>query len=215
MRLTHTILVIALVLSMWMASQADEPGPNQWIKLDQASIAGQRTDIPVAFASPLGRFMVLGGRTHIREYREESRPYDQLVLDPDRGQWENWFPTGKESWGPKFGDCHAPPWKDEFFHFQDSDGNVRPNWTVYGTFSLGQAYAYDPVGKRFIFYAGGVTFSYDPVLRQWRDLQPATHPAQAAGGRLLWSSLCYDPVNKEVVLFGGCLLYTSPSPRDS
>jgi hypothetical protein len=64
-------------------------------------------------------------------------------------------------------------------------------------------YAYDPIGKRFIFYAGGITFSYDPVLRQWHDLQPATHPAQAAGGRLLWSSLCYDPVNKEVVLFGG------------
>src|SRR6188768_2723208 len=112
MRLTHTILAAALVLSMTWASQADEPGPNQWIKLDQASIAGQRTDIPVAFVPPLGRFMVLGGRTHFREYREEERPYDQLVLDPDRGQWENWFPVGKESWGPKFGACHAPPWKD-------------------------------------------------------------------------------------------------------
>src|SRR5207253_4233666 len=94
-------------------------------------------------------------------------------------------------------------WKDELFHFQDAEGNARPNWTVYGTFSFGGLYDYDPVGKRFIFYARGTTFSFDPAERTWRDLKPDTHPLKDTGGILLWSSMCYDPVNKAMVLFGG------------
>lgn len=196
-------VAVTCVLLFVAGSYAAEPAGNQWRMLDKAALAGQRTDIPVAFVPPLGRFMVLGGRTHFREYREEGRPYDQLALDLAQGRWENWFPSGKDSWGPKFGNVQAPPWKDELFHFQDAEGNTRPNWTVYGTFSLGQAYDYDPLGKRFIFYARSTTFSYDPVKRTWQDLQPATHPAKDTGGNLLWTSLCYDPVNRAMVLFGG------------
>src|SRR5262249_37899958 len=47
-------------------------------------------------------------------------------------------------------------------------------------------------------------FCYDPAARTWTDLEPATSPT---GGRdrppLLWGSMCYDPVNKKVLLFGG------------
>jgi hypothetical protein len=190
-----------LVVILATATVADEPS-NAWVKLPHAKIVGQRTDIPVAFVPPLGRFMVLGGRTNWREYREEPRSFDQLALDVAKGQWENWFPPGKD-WGPKFGAAQAPAWKDEFWRFDDVDGNVRPNWMVYGTFSLGNAFDYDPIGQRFIFYARGRTFSYDPVKRAWQDLEPATHPLKDAGGILLWSSLCYDPANKAMLLFGG------------
>ena len=89
------------------------------------------------------------------------------------------------------------------FRFTDTEGNTRPNWTVYGTFSLGQKYDYDPDTKTFLFYAGGHTFRYDPARRAWTDLAPKTHPQQELGGILLWSSLCYDPVNKQFLLFGG------------
>jgi hypothetical protein len=174
---------------------------NTWVKLEKATLTGQRWDVPLGYAPDLQRFLVLGGRTSWAEYKK-PRPYDELALDLREGQWENWFPPGKD-WGPRFGPGRAPAWKDEYFHFRDTEGNVRPNWTVYGTFSLGQKYDYDPESKCFIFYAGGRTFRYDPAGRRWTDLAPATDPQRQLGGILLWSSLCYDRHNKQFVLFGG------------
>ncbi|MBI1831662.1 MAG: hypothetical protein HYR84_09455, partial [Planctomycetes bacterium] len=134
------------------------------------------------------------------DYRK-PRSYDVLTLN-DRAEWENTFPVGKD-WGPKLGACKAPAWKNEYFGFRDLDGNVRPNWTVYGTFSLGQKYDYDPDTKAFYFYAGGSTFKYDPAQRTWTDLDPPNHPEKQLGGTLLWSSMVYDRHNKQFLLFGG------------
>src|SRR5262249_9551245 len=133
---------------------------------------------------------------------KKPRSYDELALDMNEGRWENYFPLGKD-WGPKFGPCQPPAWKDEGWHFRDLDGNVRPNWTVYGTFSLGQKYDYDPDTGRFVFYAKGRTFCYHPVERRWTDLAPWTDPETELGGILLWSSMCYDRHNKRFLLFGG------------
>ena len=103
----------------------------------------------------------------------------------------------------KVGPCQAPAWKDEHWSFRDSEGNTRPNWTVYCTFSLGQKYDYDPDSRKFYFFALGKTFSYDPVTRVWVDLNPPTNPEREFGGILLWSSMCYDQHNRRFVLFGG------------
>lgn len=190
-----------LVTIVFVEAACAQPAPNTWRNLDKAVITGKRWDIPVSYDPVLKRFLVLGGRTNFGEYKK-PRSYDVLALDETQGQWENWFPTGK-NWGPKFGPCLAPRWKDEHFHFKDAEGNVRPNWTVYGTFSLGQKYDYDPDTKTFVFYAGGHTFRYDPAARTWKDLAPATHPEKELGGILLWSSMCYDRHNKQFLLFGG------------
>ena len=125
-----------------------------------------------------------------------------LTLNRAEGEWENDFPPGKD-WGPKVGACQAPVWKSEVFGFRDAEGNVRPNWTLYGTFSLGGKYDYDPDTKAFYFYLGGSTFKYDPERRTWTDLNPATHPEKELGGTLLWSSMVYDGHNRQFVLFGG------------
>jgi hypothetical protein len=182
---------------------AAEPAPeaNTWVKLDRAVIEGRRWDVPLGYDPARGRFLVLGGRSAWADYKK-SRSYDVLTLDQKEGRWENTFPSGKD-WGPRFGPCEAPAWKDEVFHFRDVQGNVRPNWTVYGTFSLGQKYDYDPDTKSFLFYAGGRTFRYDPAERTWADLAPKTDPEKELGGALLWSSMCYDRHNKQFVLFGG------------
>ena len=73
----------------------------------------------------------------------------------------------------------------EVWGLRDLEGNVRPNWTVYGTFSLGQKYDYDPHTKCFYFYAGGRTFRYDPAAREWKDLAPASDPQRELGGKSL------------------------------
>ena len=180
-----------------LAAQA----PNDWVKLDKAVVAGRRWDVPVGYAPELRRFIILGGRSSFADYRK-PRSFDVLTLQPESNEWENDYPAGK-NWGPRVGPCQAPAWNDEKFGFKDIEGNVRPNWTIYGTFSLGQKYDYDPDTKAFYFYAGGSTFKYEPELRKWTDLQPATHPEKELGGTLLWSSLVYDRHPKQWVLFGG------------
>jgi hypothetical protein len=135
-------------------------------------------------------------------YKKGPRPYDVLWLDLEKGAWDNLFPRGKE-WGPASGPCTAPLWKGETWSLVDLEGNARPNWTVYGTFSIGRKYTLDPEGGKFTFYAGGSTFSYDPAERSWKDLAPKVHPEQAQGGILLWGSMAANLERREIVLFGG------------
>src|SRR5947209_369901 len=105
------------VLFAALCATAAEPSSNAWIRLDKAVIAGRRHDVPLGYSADLKRFLVLGGRTNFDDYKK-PRFYDELALDLKRGEWENWFPPGK-NWGPRFGPCQAPGWKNETFGFQD------------------------------------------------------------------------------------------------
>ncbi len=202
--LPHKIAILRrLVLGalLFFSSPGYAAPPNTWTKLDAATVVGRRWDVPLGYDPVAGQFAILGGRSSYADYRK-PRSYDVLNLDPKSSEWENSFPPGKD-WGPKVGAATAPSWKGEAWGFRDLEGNVRPNWTIYGTFSLGQKYDYDPETKAFYFYAGGSTFKYEPGERRWTDLQPATHPEKELGGVLLWSSMAYDAHNRQFVLFGG------------
>lgn len=151
------LVPVALLFLSWPGFAGN---PNTWTKLDTAIIVGKRWDVPLGYDPTAGRFIVLGGRSSYADYRK-PRSYDVLTLAPKSNEWENTFPHGKE-WGPKVGAATALRWKGESWGFRDIEGNVRPNWTIYGTFSLGQKYDYDPDTKAFYFYAGGSTFKYEP-----------------------------------------------------
>ena len=129
-----TVGLIGLVA----ANIAHAGAPNTWAKLDPAVIAGRRWDVPLGYDPVAKRFIVLGGRSGYADYRK-PRSYDVLTLHPKEETWENDFPPLK-NWGPKVGACTAPAWKGEVWSLRDLEGNVRPNWTIYGTFSLGQKY---------------------------------------------------------------------------
>ncbi|HJZ59573.1 MAG TPA: kelch repeat-containing protein, partial [Gemmataceae bacterium] len=193
----RTLLAVGLV-ALVSHPAVGQPRANEWVR--GPAVEGRRWDVPVGYDPIAKRFLVLGGRSSFAEYKK-PRSYDVLALDPARG-WRNEFPAGTD-WGPEFGSATAPGWKDEVWGFRDTAGTTRPNWTVYGTFSLGQKYDYDPDAKAFTFSAGGSTFRYDPAAREWKDLAPETHPQKALGGVLLWSSMCYHRGAKKFVLFGG------------
>ena len=105
---TSPPMAVAVLLAALLAIAA-EPSPNTWVKLDKATIEGRRHDVPLGYDSGLKRFFVLGGRTNFDDYKK-PRSYDELALDSKEGEWENWFPAGKD-WGSRFGPCHAPGWK--------------------------------------------------------------------------------------------------------
>ena len=124
----------------------------------------------------LGRAARLFARTQAvprprRAHRPSPTPRNRAptTCSPSRpskdAKWRNELPEFGKNWGGEIGPVTAPGWKDEVWGFTDADGNTRPNWTVYGTFSLGQKYDYDPDTKAFYFHAGGSTFHYDPKAR--------------------------------------------------
>ncbi|HEY1191583.1 MAG TPA: kelch repeat-containing protein [Gemmata sp.] len=176
--------------------------PNTWVKVEGGAIAGRRWDVPLAYSPELKRFLVLGGRTDSGNYNKE-RPYDVLSIQPEKGaKWRNELPEFGAKWGDEFGPVKAPGWKNETWGFTDAGGNTRPNWAVYGTFSLGTKFGHDPDTGAFYFLAAKSTFKYDPRERTWTNLR-RTGPEGELGGPLLWSSMCYDIAAKHFVLFGG------------
>ena len=110
-----------------VASPASGLTANQWVKLDKADV--KRNDVPLIYHPALKRFLVLGGSVPRAEY-PQPHPFDELALDTQSGQWENWLPQG-QNWGPRFGDCQAPGWKSESWGLRDAAGNCRPNLTTY------------------------------------------------------------------------------------
>ena len=189
-----------LVLTvLWSAGAAEKLPPNGWVRLEKAH-AGSRSDPALVYDGAGKRFLLLGGGISWPRHAK-PRPYDDLALDVSAGVWENLYPAGK-SWGPKVGACKPPRFRNERWGLGDVEGNVRPNVATYrGVFYYHQ-YAYSPDHKRTFFLARGSTFGYDAAARTWRDLAPVPSP-DAAGGMLLWGSMCYDPVNRKVLLFGG------------
>jgi hypothetical protein len=199
-------LILLLLLPAPAATFGDDrpqaPAANTWVKLDKARV-GPRGDPALVYDPVAKRFLVLGGGISWPIYGKQPHPFDDLALDQSAGQWENLYPAMKK-WGPKFGDAKPPPFKNEVFALIDQEGNVRPNLSTYRGVNYYNQYAYDSDSRRVYFHARGHTFCYDPAARTWTDLAPATSPT---GGQdrppLLWGSMCYDPVNKKVLLFGG------------
>jgi hypothetical protein len=185
-----------------LVSSAQAAEPNTWVRFQDAQIEGRRWDVPVGYSPELKRFMVLGGRIAWADVKK-PRSYDVLSLDTDAGKWRNELPSGGKNWGPEFGPVDAPAWKDEVWSFADAKGNTRPNWTIYGTFSLGGLYAHDPESDAFYFLTSRGTFRYYPKSREWFNSRPLRGPAAELAGTLLWSSICHDVVAKKFVLFGG------------
>jgi Galactose oxidase, central domain len=190
------------LLAILLPSIARAAEPNTWAKLPDAQIEGRRWDVPLAYSPELKRFVVLGGRTSQADYKK-PRSYDVLSLDPKSGKWRNELPTEGKDWGPEYGPVEAPGWKNETWGFTDAKGNTRPNWTVYGTFSLGGLFGHDDENGRLYFFAGRDTFHYLADSRQWFGARTHRGPGAEYPDRLLWSSMSYDSDAKRFVLFGG------------
>ena len=172
-----SVSVVLLLAAPLVAAES-----NTWVKIEGGAIEGRRWDVPLAYSPDLKRFFVLGGRTDQANYKK-PRPYDVLSITPEKGaKWRNELPEFGAKWGDDTGPVAAPGWKGETWGFADADGNTRPNWSVYGTFSLGGKYDYDPDTNAFYFLAANSTFKYDPKSREWTDLRRKTGPEGRSAG---------------------------------
>ena len=186
------VRVVALAASLALAYGRELP-PNRFVEVAGLKEGGHFFS-QVVYAPSAGVFVSWGTQTH----HTAIKTYETRHFLPAENRWVDAFPPGKETaWAkkpkqwPDWGIC--APWGD--FYERDGLKLPRPTSSFYQV-------CWDDHDKRLFFYVASMTFTYDPVGRSWELLFPKDNERQPPAN-LLWGSLCYDPVNKQVILFGG------------
>ncbi|MCE9606363.1 MAG: hypothetical protein K8U03_15820 [Planctomycetia bacterium] len=194
-------IVRVTMLGVLFATTFDSLPAGEWSKLVEDGIGPRQS--PALFWSPeRGRFVLLGGI--VSHEQKGTYPYGVLTFDAARQQWQNDLPPGAEKRGGEVGPVIDPGFKSPYFELIDRDGIVRPHPHHA---LLGDQFAYAPWDGKVYALICGRTLRYDPVARGWLDLQPTGGPAPLSRSykeSLNWGALCADPVNREIVLCGGC-----------
>ena len=199
--------LFAFLAALYSAAHLS-PALAQWTKLADDQIGPRQS--PALFWSPEHKsFILLGGI--VSHMEKGDQPYDVMTFDAAARQWRNDLPPGAEQraqakpGGPELapGTVRNPGFKSPWFELGDLDGLARPhNYHAL----LGNQAAYAPWDGKVYALVCGRTLRYDPIARTWEDLNPPRSPAPSSRHfqeSLNWGSLCADPVNREIVLFGG------------
>ena len=181
------------------------PSTATWARVER-SLLGPGFSPGVVWSPELKRFVFFCGS--VSHQFTGERPYDVMSLDPADLKWRNDLPKGAEGRGGETGNVRDVDFKTPYFEMADKDGLVRPNRRF---MCMGYQYTLTPWDGQVYAAICGRTLTYAPAERVWRNLKPATAPMPEVDGQggLSWSALCADPVNQEIVLFGGCGLLTS------
>jgi hypothetical protein len=130
--------------------------------------------------------------------------HDMVAFDLVGRRWRNHLPEAwQEEWARKLPPVFVPRTYSgltagsERSLFRPPDGYTaeaaRPDVNI-----VFDEVAYHPGSKSLVYFTGGLTAAYDVPRRRWSNLAPAHSPPPVLGG-----ALAHDPVNNELVLFGG------------
>ena len=205
-------ILLSLILSFFLLapkseskSVSDIPN-NKWTMISRDD-GGARRHSSFRYVENGNYFLLWGylsynvyiyGGPHIPY--EENPEYDIVVFDPKVGSWKNQFPFEKEEeWSRKL----PPMYLCNLYHgittgsyrpqLKIRDGIMRPDMNI-----VFDQVTYDSKRSRMVYFTGGRTFAYNTVNRRWSNIGQGKNPPPVLGG-----SLCYDPLNDEIVLFGG------------
>lgn len=199
-------MVERCVLLIALAAATVFPQNNAWTKVTGSQV-GNRLYPLMVYQPDLDRFIVtLGGVAEnyiVQSFAvTDGRWLNDLPHDTLYGKWA-------DSTGPArgMGLPAAFPYGSPFIN--RVDGYLRPLTTSY-TARWGFVYnqgAYDSDDGKIYYYMTNTLFTYDTRTRLWDTISPANAgpavPPYDFQSMLRWGSLCYDPVNREVVVFGG------------
>ena len=198
---------------------------NRWVMIHQEDNSCGKRFSKAIWAENVNR-LYLWGTGGKKPARNLYSQFELESFDPQKPSWLPAFPEAKKNaWTAE----NYPPFRiygqtgpdglnwDEGPRLQVVSGYHSTNrirwWNFDGTprpspihtFNMG---CWDSKRNRILYYSDGVTFSLDPKTNTWTDLKAKNHPTTCRS--VAWASMCYDPVNDQVLLFGGGLA-TNPS----
>jgi len=187
-----------------IAHSAERPA-NEWVKISEGNL-GPGFSPGLVWSADLKRFIFFCGA--VSHHFTGERPYDVMSCNPVDSKWRNELPKGAEGRGGETGNVRDPGFKSPYYAFGDDEKLARPNRRH---MCMWYHYAVAPWdGKVYMLICGRV-LCYDPKERTWKESGAQPGPMPLTGGHresLAWSALCADPVNREIVLFGGCGVLT-------
>lgn len=183
-------------------SLADAP-PNTWVKA-LVTKTGWRESPAFLYVPPLKRFVMASG---MQAYGGTApRHYDVEELDLAQLKWFNAYPPDVAAGRPESG-----PVGEEYAEKRAKMGHNGPElfykdgehirvgaggqWL---TSRVDYEHCYVPDDGKVYVYLHDKTLRYDPKARTWEDLK-----AKPRATCRVWGSMCYDPVNKEILHAGG------------
>ena len=175
--------------------------PNTWTMLDKSGY-GARNSVGLLYLPEERSFLLLGGQMG------QGGPYSEMTLNLKESRWESRFPIGKEgAWGDATGPSKAPARKYGGPGFEVTEGVLRPHldFGYNHTMELWGNAAYDQARGKVVvsFHRLSQTYEYDPRTRTWGPAAAADEAPYDFWDDIVFNSMCYDPVNKEV-LAGQC-----------
>ncbi len=199
LRRASSFLLLILVLAIAIEAGAAEVNKPEIAVKDEF---GGRFGPALVYVPHLKKFVITGGLAAGRYGKAYGRHYDTEEFDPAKKIWINAYPPGGEKGRPAsglikgFGNSqdHRSVWRKE-------DGKLRPASWDYGYSGDTRWYkqwCYAPDRKTLYVYVRSTFCSYDVDKREWTDLGKPYGKGTRLGG-----ALGYDPVNREVVAFGG------------
>lgn len=214
MRPTHDSRVLLSVIAaglFWGAAWAEEAAPapaafdgaapNTWVKLCESKTGGRSS--PIFFYAPqLKRFVLTGGRPG-GTYGKGQPHYSTEHFDLVARAWTNAYPEGAP-YKNASGVTDAPASKGKSILGKDAQNQLEilRFASAYGTDTRAHnQWAFDPGSQTLYAYLFNRTIAYDVGKRVWSDL--GAEAFSQGGFAMVWGSLCYDPVNKEVLSVGG------------
>jgi Galactose oxidase, central domain len=205
MKCSDTLAALALA-AFQLAAQPTPP--NRWVEV-RRDAAGARRGSAIRYAPDADAFFLWGFFDYDRNLPQEqplmeTPEYDMVAFDPERRVWSNVFPARRErEYARKLPLAYIPRTYAAITTGSertvlrgttgDAEGAPRPDLNI-----VFDQVAYDPEMRALIYFTGGLTAAYRIAERRWTDLMPMHSPPPVLGG-----SLEFDPVNRELVLFGG------------
>ncbi|MBI1940167.1 MAG: hypothetical protein HYS33_01525 [Acidobacteria bacterium] len=190
------------------ALAGDEFPPNQWVEISRDA-RGARRGSAIRYVPEADAFFLWGFMNddpdQLQEHPLQQVPeYDMVFFSLADGRWRNHLPPQwEELWGKKLPLSFIPRTYSGITTGSERtvlrgltdelEGVPRPDLNI-----VFDQVTYHPKLRSLVYFSGGLTAAYHVAERRWSDLSPRHSPPPVLGG-----SLAYDPVNDEVVLFGG------------